>query len=75
MFLAGADGKTPELRPPSIKGLMRFWWRAMNGHLPLEELKKEEGKIFGTSDEKIGRSKFNIRIKKQPTSDDILNSL
>ncbi len=30
MFLACADGKTPELRPPSIKGLMRFWWRAMN---------------------------------------------
>ncbi len=30
MFLARADGKTPELRPPSIKGLMRFWWRAMN---------------------------------------------
>ncbi len=39
MFLAGADGKTPELRPPSIKGLMRFWWRAMNGHLPLNNLK------------------------------------
>ncbi len=39
MFLAGADGKTPELRPPSIKGLMRFWWRAINGHLPLNNLK------------------------------------
>lgn len=65
MFLAGADGKTPEFRPPSIKGLMRFWWRAMNGHLPLEELKKEEGKIFGASDEKIGKSKFSIRVKPQ----------
>ncbi len=65
MFLAGADGKTPELRPPSIKGLMRFWWRAMNGHLSIEnieKLKDEEGKIFGASDEKIGRSKFSIRI-------------
>ncbi len=28
LFLAGADGQTPELRPPSIKGMMRFWWRA-----------------------------------------------
>jgi len=74
MFLAGADGKTPELRPPSIKGLMRFWWRAMKGHLPPEELKKEEGKIFGASDEKIGRSKFNIRIKKQPISTDIIKN-
>lgn len=24
MFLAGADGKTPELRAPSIKGAIRF---------------------------------------------------
>ncbi len=65
MFLAGADGKTPEFRPPSIKGAMRFWWRAMNGHLSIKELREEEGKIFGTSDEKIGRSKFSIRVKPQ----------
>ena len=63
MFLAGADGRTPELRPPSIKGAMRFWWRAMNGHLPLEELKKKEAKIFGGSGENEGRSKVIIRIK------------
>jgi len=62
MFLAGADGHTPELRPPSIKGAMRFWWRAMKGHLSPEELKKKEGEIFGASDEKIGRSKFSVRI-------------
>lgn len=51
MFLAGADGRTPELRPPSIKGAMRFWWRAMNAHLikdgKLNDLTEEEGKIFG----------------------------
>ena len=62
MFLAGADGRTPELRPPSLKGLMRFWWRAMNGNLPLEKLKKKEAEIFGASDENIGRSKISIRI-------------
>ena len=28
MFMAGADGETFELRPSSIKGDMRFWWRA-----------------------------------------------
>lgn len=59
MFLAGADGQTPELRAPSIKGAMRFWWRALNGHLPLEELKRREGKIFGDNG---GRSCFTIRI-------------
>ena len=34
MFMYGADGKTPELRPASVKGVMRFWWRAINGNLP-----------------------------------------
>ena len=60
--MAGADGKTPELRPPSIKGMMRFWWRAINGHLSLEQLRKQEAEIFGTSDESIGRSKFALKV-------------
>jgi len=29
LFMIGADGKTPELRPPAFKGMMRFWWSAM----------------------------------------------
>ena len=62
MFLSGADGRTPELRAPSIKGALRFWWRAMNGHLPLNELRKEEAKIFGGTGENEGRSTFSIRI-------------
>lgn len=63
MFLAGADGKTPELRPPSIKGMMRFWWRAIEkAEKDTEKLKMEEGQLFGSSDEKIGKSKFFVRI-------------
>ncbi len=50
MFLAGADGTTPELRAPSIKGALRFWWRAMNGHLSLEELRKQESDLFGNTE-------------------------
>ncbi len=47
MFLAGADGRTPELRAPSIKGAMRFWWRACNGHLGVEsEVRKEDKKTI-----------------------------
>jgi CRISPR-associated protein Cmr1 len=61
MFLNGADGKTPELRPPSIKGALRFWWRALNGHLSLDDLRKQEAEIFGGTDEKVGRSKIVIR--------------
>lgn len=63
MFLAGADGSTPELRPPSIKGALRFWWRALNGHLPLDKLKAKEGEIFGDAEK--GRSKVIIRIIKK----------
>lgn len=59
MFLAGADGQTPELRPPSIKGALRFWWRALNGHLDLESLKKQEGEIFGDTSR---RSKVIIQV-------------
>ncbi len=67
MFLAGADGTTPELRAPSIKGALRFWWRAMNGdlfvkknkHWDYTKLSEQEGKIFG--DTKI-RSAIILRI-------------
>jgi CRISPR-associated protein Cmr1 len=64
MLLSGADGQRPELRPPSIKGVLRFWWRAMNGHLKLENLKKQEAMIFGSANEKLGgRSKVRIKCK------------
>ena len=68
MFLNGADGTTPELRAPSIKGALRFWWRAMNGHLTMEALKENESKLFGSPDEQFGRSKVIIQVKQQPFS-------
>lgn len=62
MFLAGADGQTPEIRPASIKGALRFWWRAMHGDRELDVLKRKEAEIFGGSGEKMGKSNFSIRI-------------
>lgn len=69
MFLGNANPREAELRPPSIKGAMRFWWRAMNAGLPLAELKRKESEIFGgvpenesKEDEKIGKSKVLIRV-------------
>jgi CRISPR-associated protein Cmr1 len=59
IFMSGADGVTPELRAPSIKGVLRFWWRAMHAHLDLETLKKTESDIFGSTAQK---SRFSIRI-------------
>jgi CRISPR-associated protein Cmr1 len=67
MLLAGADGTTPELRAPSIKGALRFWWRAMNGHLSLKDLKEKESQIFGgTSGDSGLRSSFTLQILSQP---------
>jgi CRISPR-associated protein Cmr1 len=60
LFMFGADGVTPELRAPSIKGVLRFWWRAMNAHLSLPALKEREGFIFGSTDQ---RSKIIIRVE------------
>ncbi|MDX1909416.1 MAG: type III-B CRISPR module RAMP protein Cmr1 [Bacteroidia bacterium] len=64
MFLAGADGSTPELRAASIKGALRFWWRACNGHLGLEEMRKRETEIFGGVQGENGaqRSRLLLRI-------------
>lgn len=62
MFLSGADGVTPELRAPSIKGALRFWWRAMNGHLSLEELKRQEGEIFGDTSKRSSILLYPINI-------------
>ncbi|MBD3192925.1 MAG: type III-B CRISPR module RAMP protein Cmr1 [Candidatus Heimdallarchaeota archaeon] len=67
LFLGGADNDIAELRVPSIKGLLRFWWRAIVG-LPIKSLQKKEGEIFGSSEEGVGRSNFSIRLvaEKEP---------
>jgi CRISPR-associated protein Cmr1 len=62
LFLNGAEGQTPELRPPGIKAAMRFWWRALHAHLPLAEMKKQESELFGGSGDKISRSKIIVRV-------------
>jgi len=74
MLMHGENTKITELRPPSIKGAMRFWWRAIHGNLLLkrlikkesqndlflEYLREEEAKIFGSKEK---RSPFRIKIK------------
>lgn len=70
MFLGGADAKKPEIRVPSIKGALRFWWRAMNAHLvekkndkwDYSKLKEYENAIFGGTDPKAQKSKVLLRI-------------
>ncbi|HMW06627.1 MAG TPA: type III-B CRISPR module RAMP protein Cmr1 [Leptospiraceae bacterium] len=63
MFLGGVDGKSAELRAPSIKGALRFWWRAMNGDLPLSELHQKEAEIFGGGGDGGRRSQVVVRVE------------
>lgn len=62
MFMAGADGQTPELRPSEFKGMMRFWWRAIKAEDNIEQLKREETEIFGGTGETGCKSKINLRL-------------
>lgn len=70
MFMYGADGSTPELRPASIKGVLRFWWRAIHGNLGLEKLHglhglhEREGEIFGSTDKRSKVIIYPVEITK-----------
>lgn len=48
MFSGGANPAHAELRPASIKGLLRFWWRALEAEGDLEKLRNKEAEIFGS---------------------------
>lgn len=61
LFLGGADPTRPvdHIRPPSVKGALRFWWRALNwspirlaandNEEALKKLHKEEARLFGAA--------------------------
>jgi CRISPR-associated protein Cmr1 len=61
LVIAGAENKTPNvlaegLRPPSLRGAMHWWFRAMMGgivgaHDNYKTLRALEGKIFGATEQ------------------------
>lgn len=71
LVIAGADNRNPDLqaeglRPPSLRGAMRWWFRAMTGsvvgaHDNYKTLRGLESEIFGATDQ--GSS---IRIRTCP---------
>ncbi|MHB1665659.1 MAG: type III-B CRISPR module RAMP protein Cmr1 [bacterium] len=67
MFLGAADPKETELRAASIKGMLRFWWRATCGIDKLKEMKTKENDIFGSTDTK---SSFSISVKTKDNCDE-----
>lgn len=52
--------KTVELRVPSIKGVMRWWFRAVHCVGNVSDLKKLEDEIFGSTE---GGSKVRMKIE------------
>jgi CRISPR-associated protein Cmr1 len=75
MFISGADQTKAELRAPSIKGALRFWWRALNWsrlnneknlnqNEVLKALRREERLLFGDADDS-GQSRILIKLDKE----------
>lgn len=64
LFMHGPDGDTPELRPPSFKGVLRYWWRALKV-LSLDKLQQQEGNLFGSAggDEGGRQSTVKLRVR------------
>lgn len=64
MLIHGENTNIAELRPPAIKGSMRFWWRAIHGNLELTQLKEQESRLFGgAGDGNAVRSSFRIKLQ------------
>lgn len=72
MFLGSADSKIAEIRSPSFKGILRFWFRALalaelNGNT--DEVEKLEGILFGTTistdGKKAQKALYSLKIQQQ----------
>ena len=65
MFLGGANPNKVELRVPPIKGMLRFWWRALHPDLAnnnYRELRKGESDLFGDAGDTYGKSRVKIQF-------------
>lgn len=78
MFLGGArsDELADTIRPPSVKGALRFWWRALkwgpiregedSDEAALRVLHEEEGEVFGIAADNEGgggQGLFHLRVQ------------
>jgi len=62
LFLGGADNRQPEIRPPSVRGQLRYWLRAALGTIvgdDLTALKQAESEVFGSTD---GTGAVGVRV-------------
>ena len=67
LFLSGADQAKAELRPPSIRGALRFWFRAMMGGVvggDWRKVKQLETEVFGSTEQ---ASRFAVAVSYSST--------
>lgn len=73
LFLGDANKEAKDISPASIKGVLRFYWRALqwgnfrlisdSDETALQALRLKEGDIFGSSAEQSsGQARFNLRV-------------
>jgi len=72
MFLGGANVNEAQLRTPSLKGMLRFWWRATIGISDLALLREKESALFGDTSHK---SPFSVHIENRDNTNPILKNL
>ena len=63
LFCAGVDPQRAELRLPSFKGVVRFWWRALAWSRyggDLQRIQKQEDALFGSAGG--GQSRVSMRL-------------
>lgn len=65
LFCAGAEPTEAEVRLPSFKGMLRFWWRALAWSLyngELAKIHKAENNVFGSGGAAASRSRVVMRL-------------
>jgi CRISPR-associated protein Cmr1 len=67
LFGGGVEPKkndlTKVIRETSIRGQLRFWWRAMRGFGTVSQMKQRENALFGNGGENAAQSKILIHVK------------
>ena len=63
LFMSGANQEEAELRPPSFKGVLRYWYRAivLSEYKDWKKVQEAEEKLFGSSEK--GQGKFWLRLE------------
>lgn len=74
MFCSGADQEKAELRPASLKGALRFWYRALAlaQYKTFEEVRKAEDALFGST--RTGQANMLLSLREENAGSSFLRA-